>query len=1414
MSSTKILVLDGQSDSIILGVTNVSGTLAEGSSAFTISAWLKPSSLSAAASRHGVSNIFFARTGDGTPDVFELGISQGGNLQVMTRALAGKQVDTVGNGELTVGEWHFVGLSFDSGTLTAILNNTKYTAHVAAPFSNPEPSPVSIGTNNRGIFFDGSILDVRVWSIARTEDAIKGDKGQWMLGSEPSLISNWQLIDGSGTTAANFVDESLHGTMVGGQWVVDGDLPVSEPGLLSIDLSTVPEPLKSFGITLVNEINSAVGSPSGDLVLTAGLLGDFSFFDTMYGLEDLALITIKGALLQILGQGEFELPSQNVSGGVGLRLVGTVELFGQEITDTRIEFFLKNDQSYTAVAKFFAPTGTEETWGVDSIFPVEVPLVSAIKFQQPAVVFSNADVLDDIDFPAGINTGVNFFGNFLVANSGDALIDFIGSTFGIDKLNIHTSISQATAGLQYLLEGTAFLSWPLIPLEDAIGFELLFENPAVELSILGADVSLGIGHDMRVNMNWGGEEELLFTGSISGDPDAISGAYTFNKTGADTLAWEEPFGIPGITINQLAAQIGLSYTSLIEDLGFSGNLEIGTIAGSITVYANKEGQFALIGQTDEITLLEIMTAMTPPTLIAYQALPDEITNTFDKVIDVKLTGIDEDGVFLNIVPTVPVEIGELSFQKQGTFFEGRLEAWGWGAQVSLAITTDTFIIDAAMDAVEIGSFFSITGSGTDEFPILHLQLGALVQPELYVSAAVRLFGLQRELLIEADAGGFLFSLTDSIGDILTLALECGFADRQFTAGGSIDFNLNVDVGPIYLAGIPVADKISLVDISFNADTTISAGVDPIFSFAVLGGFEFWGVGLDFPTLHLTVEPDNFENLHNIILNEIKDSASDIFGVLFSSAGIWAEKLAAGAFEFTGDVATTMKDAFDTGAEEAAELLVEGWNYTEEGVGIALKGAGYAVDEVAKGLDAAFDVTTDGIAIAMKGAGYAATEVADGLKTAFGSVDWAVGNALGAAGFAAEEAVNAIKDTFGHGIDEVTEALDFAAYSAGELAEGLKEAFDASIDEVASAMHNATTATWEAVEDIAAGLEEAFNASSTSVGEALEFAGYTAEEAVAGVKSAFDATIDEVTEALDWADYTAEELADGLKEVFNASIDEVADAMENAGPAVWDAIGEVSEGLKDAFDASKATVGEALEQAGYLAEEAVEGIQIAFDATIDQVTEALDWADYTAEEMASALSEVFNASIDEVADAMENAGPAVWEAVGEIAEGLDVAFDATGAEIGEAMEYAGYTASETIEGLKIAKDKTEAGIAEALDYSNYTINEIADGIEDVYDASYNVIADALEYANRWDIDEIGGALQHIGATTAEALADALQYAGFAVDEVGYFLKDVGGFADDVVNDALVAAGYVASAIEEFMGDAFGWVAEVLDPGNWG
>ncbi len=195
MSSTKILVLDGQSDSISLGITNVSGTLAEGSSAFTISAWLKPSSLSAAASRHGVSNIFFARTGDGTPDVFELGISQDGNLQVMTRASAGKQVDTVGNGELTVGEWHFVGLSFDSGMLTAILNNTKYIVHVAAPFSNPEPSPVSVGTNNRGIFFDGSILDVRVWSIARTEDAIKGDKTQWMLGSEPSLISNWQLID-------------------------------------------------------------------------------------------------------------------------------------------------------------------------------------------------------------------------------------------------------------------------------------------------------------------------------------------------------------------------------------------------------------------------------------------------------------------------------------------------------------------------------------------------------------------------------------------------------------------------------------------------------------------------------------------------------------------------------------------------------------------------------------------------------------------------------------------------------------------------------------------------------------------------------------------------------------------------------------------------------------------------------------------------------------------------------------------------------------------------------------------------------------------------------------------------------------------------------------------------------------------
>ncbi|MEM7034885.1 MAG: beta/gamma crystallin-related protein, partial [Chloroflexota bacterium] len=800
--------------------------------------------------------------------------------------------------------------------------------------------------------------------------------------------------------------------------------PPADDVLSDVDFSSLPEPFKSLAEKLQDEINSEVGAAKGDIRLTSSLLGAFDIFGSLYGIDSITLVTIKDAELKVVGEAGVDLTSSDAAGQIGLELSGTTSMFGVDLVTATATFFLDNSGQPSGLIKLTPPEGTSQSWGIGTAFP-DVPVVSALKFDEAAMVLSSEDTEDE-SLSFDINEGFNMYGDIAVATSNDKMLSFIGGLLSVSTIGTHAAVGRTSVGPKYVVEAGVEQDATVIP---GSVFNLKLMESEIALEIVGGEPSVSISTNMQITMSWIGAEELYFTGMVKAEAESITGSFTLNKAGSGGQEWRNPFGIPGIVIRQLAVQMGLTYAPpWIDNIGIAGDMKIGTIDGSLAVLvdANDPDQFVLAGQTDEISLLEIMSAMSPPTFVAYQALPSSVQTTMNKIIDVKLTGIDDDGVILNIVP-VKTKIGAVEFNDEGITFKGRLIAWGWGAQAHINISDSNILVDASMDAINLANVFRVTGAGSDPNPVFHLQISTSGDPELYVSGKIYLLGISRELLIQATTQGLEFDLTDRFGSILTLNQHYILGDNRISGSGSIDFNLNARVGPIRIAGVTVIDRITLADIGFNASVSMTATTAPSFQMTVSGSFRFQGINISFPTLTIHVAPHDFQAIYDDVISQIADNASDMFKALATSAIQWAQDVAAGVIEFTGEAANVLKNAFNESAQQAANIMKntmgksaneiadgmkDAYNLTSDATATVLRGAGYAIDEVGGAVEDAYNLTASGVATALKGAGYAVDEVGNFMKNTGRFAENTINDALKGAGYAAGEVGNFMGDVFG------------------------------------------------------------------------------------------------------------------------------------------------------------------------------------------------------------------------------------------------------------------------------------------------------------------------------------------------------------------------------------------------------------------
>ena len=157
------------------------------SNSFTITAWVKPDSLSGILSNHSIRNTIFAKTSNGNNDNLQVGIHHTGQHRGKIRVY----LDTEGKNsqkffgnqdDITIDSWSFVAISYDGSTVKVHINDNVYnsgnTWHNGGNLHDASGSPFTIASsqhkkNNIFNYFDGNIDEVKIFSTTLTDDQIQ-----------------------------------------------------------------------------------------------------------------------------------------------------------------------------------------------------------------------------------------------------------------------------------------------------------------------------------------------------------------------------------------------------------------------------------------------------------------------------------------------------------------------------------------------------------------------------------------------------------------------------------------------------------------------------------------------------------------------------------------------------------------------------------------------------------------------------------------------------------------------------------------------------------------------------------------------------------------------------------------------------------------------------------------------------------------------------------------------------------------------------------------------------------------------------------------------------------------------------------------------------------------------------------------
>ncbi|MFV1974514.1 MAG: hypothetical protein ACC651_02135 [Candidatus Scalindua sp.] len=414
-----------------------------------------------------------------------------------------------------------------------------------------------------------------------------------------------------------------------------------------------------------------------------------------------------------------------------------------------------------------------------------------------------------------------------------------------------------------------------------------------------------------------GKETLYATGSIGLTDAEVEAAFDIsaNKVGPDEkpvpASLNVPFGLPGIKLDELGAEMGFMFQEPGIDFGIEGKLHVGDepvgddkFAIVLDMEEEVPNPTLMYGYLATLSMEEIVTACLDQSV----PLPSFINDI--KIEQLMLYWSESDQM-----------LPDRTIAAQGFGFNGMIEIYGFAAHASLMIKSSQGISgDAEMSPIELKGIL-IKGDGkavkvtqikvndqwqtVKKFPSVlekektesreytlipaggpALLFSTLKSPYFSATADIQFFGLLSEkVYVSITEHGFCFDLEYKIANVAEFKVGCTLNIDptkniySFGAHASFVFALKKDI-PVNPLGVDLG-SIHL-DVDFSASFAIQLDTNK-FLLAIDGEFEFEGLHLKMPRLNINEPLSDIEDLIERIGKQILDEAEEIFADIFNEA---------------------------------------------------------------------------------------------------------------------------------------------------------------------------------------------------------------------------------------------------------------------------------------------------------------------------------------------------------------------------------------------------------------------------------------------------------------------------------------------------------------------------------------------------
>ncbi|MEM9767370.1 MAG: hypothetical protein AAF892_05775 [Cyanobacteria bacterium P01_D01_bin.71] len=428
-------------------------------------------------------------------------------------------------------------------------------------------------------------------------------------------------------------------------------------------------------------------------------------------------------------------------------------------------------------------------------------------------------------------------------------------------------------------------------------------------------------------------------------------------------------------------------------------------------------------------------------------------------------------------------------------------------------------------------------------------------------------------------------------------------DDAFAVAGAltVDVPVNLNIGPLNLPGtnVRLVDELQL-DTRVAADIAVSV-TESGFSAPVSGSFQWNGRTWQLPEFTVDVAFQDIAALASLIGEQIQSQAAVIFDDLLAEATAWLRAVRDRLIQFTGDVATVLRDGYQLAAQAAAQAL-RAAGYTVQQVGEALAGA-YAqtavqaarilrslnytldeigailrdryrlaaqqagqifldlrlrVDEVGQLLRRVYSQSAQRAAQILRNLGYSALNVGFVMDQVYRQAASQAARILGNVGYGVEfEVGRMLQNIYRLNAEAAARALRATAYPARIVGGMLMQAYSVSATSAARTLR----VIGYSARDVGFVVRDVYRQSVVAAANIFRSAGFSAQAASTMLQGVYSANARQVADHLARNSFPRREIEGALRSTFGVS----RDAAEDLANRAVDTFEDIGNEIGDVFD---------------------------------------------------------------------------------------------------------------------------------------------------------------------------------------------------------------------------------------------------------